>query len=580
VDGDGGSPTVAISRTTTAGEILRGAASFEITVDAANRQGEGVAYAFAVDQQDEQSVLSLSFDYRTQDANYAADDLAVYLYDVDNGALITPSVTGIGIAQNGRFQATFVTTDSTNYRLIFHVASTNATGYTMQFDNVKVGPELAVQGVPQTDWTSFTVSSTISTDVTHTGFYKRVGDTMKGVITSDFTGTSTESGSVDYTIPNSLTIDTSILNTTNDNPVVGQTRAEDSSAGSRYNGVAIMLNSTTIRPRYFTDTGTSEADGTYNFGTGTPFAEASGDRLVTTFEVPIAEWAGSSVNLSVATAEYASNSDTSDANDTSSFQYGPSGQEADYSFGAARDKRVRFLTSIQPTDNIVFEISEDRVDWHKIPFLLSSSAGIDNRSGNVGVSLKKVSGSDTDVDVAWGQYRTGTTAWTNNTFYWRVVKYPGVIQSAQADLAAPEAMDAATATRLGHYVYEHGTTYAGGNAPTVTANAGLTGSLSSVNFNQFIPYQMSDGSWRMKFTLNVSLSGDSRSSAELDLNGVTAAAHTAELDGFAEGATTTYYAWWPKNGNTMNIDLGAARTTAEYHFAGDIALASKPTWAY
>lgn len=157
------------------------------------------------------------------------------------------------------------------------------------------------------------------------------------------------------------------------------------------------------------------------------------------------------------------------------------------------------------------------------------------------------------------------------------------IDSAEArlgDLEDPTQMSDVLATKLGHKVYEHGTTYAGGNAPTITLNASTVGSLNTVNFNQFIPYQLQDGSWRLKFSINVDLSSTGRTSAALDLAGVTAADVTSEIDVFAEGAATTYYGWWIRGTNTMRIELGASRTTTDYHFGGDIPLASKPTWAF
>lgn len=61
IDGVGGSPTVTITRTTSS--PLRGAASYLLTKDAANRQGQGVSYDFTIDSAQKGRSLSVLFDY-------------------------------------------------------------------------------------------------------------------------------------------------------------------------------------------------------------------------------------------------------------------------------------------------------------------------------------------------------------------------------------------------------------------------------------------------------------------------------------------------------------------------------------
>jgi len=92
-DGTGGTANVTWTRNTTAAEILRGDASFELTVDAADRQGEGVSYDFTIDRADQNKVLGIWFDVDATDANYADDDLQVFIYDKDQSQVITPTFT-------------------------------------------------------------------------------------------------------------------------------------------------------------------------------------------------------------------------------------------------------------------------------------------------------------------------------------------------------------------------------------------------------------------------------------------------------------------------------------------------------
>lgn len=138
VDGSGGSPTTTLTRNTSS--TLRGNGDFLITKDAADRQGEGVSYAFTIDNADKGKRLELSFDY-TSSANFVAGssaDIRVFVYDVTNTTLITPDVS-VFPAASGPFRTWFYSSStSTSYRLIFHIATTNALAYTVNFDNVSL----------------------------------------------------------------------------------------------------------------------------------------------------------------------------------------------------------------------------------------------------------------------------------------------------------------------------------------------------------------------------------------------------------------------------------------------------------
>lgn len=151
VNGTGGSPTTTWTRSTVA--PLRDTASFILTKDAANRQGEGASYDFTIDSADKNKILSISFDHEVTSGTFVAgdsSDVRVFIYDVTNTTLVTPSVTTIQSAP-GKFQATFATTDSTSYRLILHVATTSASAYVFKVDNVIVGPQQIVYGPAMTD---------------------------------------------------------------------------------------------------------------------------------------------------------------------------------------------------------------------------------------------------------------------------------------------------------------------------------------------------------------------------------------------------------------------------------------------
>lgn len=199
VDGDSGTANVTWTRSTSS--PLRDVASFVLTKDAANRQGEGVSYDFTIAAADKAKVLQISFDYIVGSGTFvagtssAASDVTVWIYDVTNSTLIQPSsyklLSNSSTIAN-QFNATFQTaSDSTSYRLIFHVGSTSASAFTLKLDNFNVSPSVYVYGSPITDWTSvtptFTGFGTVSSIEIQS---RRVGDTlqMKGNFT---TGTNT-----------------------------------------------------------------------------------------------------------------------------------------------------------------------------------------------------------------------------------------------------------------------------------------------------------------------------------------------------------------------------------------------------
>lgn len=130
------------------------------------------------------------------------------------------------------------------------------------------------------------------------------------------------------------------------------------------------------------------------------------------------------------------------------------------------------------------------------------------------------------------------------------------------------------ATRLGLKQYLHGTTYNGGIAPTVTsAQAGFT-----VNRAVFIPYQMQDGTWRLKWNIRVNITSATLSSLSMNLNGVVFTDAWA-CSGLWGANAVGVRAFVNAGSNTIAIESGSVTTSAASH-SGDVELTSKPTWAY
>lgn len=282
VDGTGGTASN-LTLTSQATTILRGNFSFKLAKGAADAQGEGASYDFVIPKADEQKKLKIEFDYNT-DGTYADDDLTIYIYDVTNASLITPSVTGItgwDKDNNGSGKAliSFDSTDSNSYRLIFHVATTSASAYDFYFDNVIVGPGSIVTGAavgPTIDYSS-EVDSTVTASYTRDGEYMIINwkqiptgvDTFENVV-----------------LPSGFTIDTGVTSTSTNNYSLGSGSFLDSGVAI-YSARVAYLTTTTLHPRY--DNGTSLAD--------IP-ALISGDDISLIIRVPIAEWAGAgTVNM-------------------------------------------------------------------------------------------------------------------------------------------------------------------------------------------------------------------------------------------------------------------------------------------
>lgn len=191
IAGTGGTGSgLAFTRSTSS--PLRSTASFLLAQTAGIAQGEGVSYPFTIDAADKAKVLGISFNYNASSVFGASSgvtgsdsDLEVYVYDVTNAILVpvSPSVIvgkgSLNFAFNGTFQTS---SNSTSYRLIFHVGSANANtaSWAFKWDNVVVGPQVASLGYPGTDSVACTPVFTGFGTVTGISAYsRRSGDCLE-----------------------------------------------------------------------------------------------------------------------------------------------------------------------------------------------------------------------------------------------------------------------------------------------------------------------------------------------------------------------------------------------------------------
>lgn len=308
VDGTGGSAGVTFATSTNSD--LRGTTNFLFTHQAANRQGQGFSYNFTIDKADQAKMLQIRFDYLVASGTYADGDLTVWVYDVTNSKLIQPApykiLNAVGVQPwIGEFQTA---SNSTSYRLIFHVTTNTATAYTMRFDNFSVGPQMnRAYGTPITDWVSYTPTFN-GTGVaigngTLTGYYRRVGDSISLSIKM-VAGSTTNFGSGywSFSLPPGLTMNTSkMANSVGNVSIKGLARARDVSAASGWSGKAAYYNDTTLTANFdFYNVHTGLAPIRYDdngiVNNGFPFTWASTDILeIDAYEIPITGWSSNTI---------------------------------------------------------------------------------------------------------------------------------------------------------------------------------------------------------------------------------------------------------------------------------------------
>jgi len=149
INGTGGTPSgITLSSTTVSPIIGHSMGVFSKT--AINAQGQGFSYDFIIDKAYSPGVLNVSFSYQAS-SNFSLSsgafgsdsDIEMWIYDITNAVLIplTPYVLTSGVAAPAQYSAWFQTNiNSVNYRLIWHIATTNSLSWNFDLGNVVIGP--------------------------------------------------------------------------------------------------------------------------------------------------------------------------------------------------------------------------------------------------------------------------------------------------------------------------------------------------------------------------------------------------------------------------------------------------------
>lgn len=161
VDLTGGSPTVLTASRVTTFDSTGG---LQLSHSAADGQGEGQGYSFTIESKYLATSCDIEFSYKNS-SGYLDDKLEFWIYNVTNAQLIQPNDYKIKSSLTaGKFKAQFQTSATgTSYRYGFFCPNTTATAYTMQVDDIIIGPSIYNYGLVGTDPVSFTSVITATT---------------------------------------------------------------------------------------------------------------------------------------------------------------------------------------------------------------------------------------------------------------------------------------------------------------------------------------------------------------------------------------------------------------------------------
>lgn len=262
-----GTPSGGVTWVQSSSGPLIGDGSFILSKDASNRQGEGVFYDFTVPIGYLGSVVSIKLRYlvlvgSTFNAGTSTtdSDITIWIGDRTTDTIIQPSSYKLLSNSNSvvdEFQAEFqVPVDDINYRLYFHVGSTNASAYSLKFDQIEVSPSQYVFGNPIIDSVTVPLTwSSVSAPVPTKGTivrdyyrYSKLGD--KIVLELDYEHSTAGGGGTGITLvplPPGVVMDSTQPLSTTPDVIVGTgkfSNAADGASTSSLPLVVVPYNST------------------------------------------------------------------------------------------------------------------------------------------------------------------------------------------------------------------------------------------------------------------------------------------------------------------------------------------------
>lgn len=458
---------VDVASTSTAAELPREnttATGIKITADSNTQSVADYVYNdFTLDDVDLSKKLKISWSQKVT-GTYTAGQLAVVITtQADRTTAVATPVTTAIPAADGVFSTTFDASTTATLSLVIRATADMTTDGGVVISDVVVGPGTQPQGAVISDWVSFTPTGSWSVNTTYTGKWRRVGDSMDIQVKVATAGAPT-TATLTINMPTGYTIDTSKLAETGDTrTALGFGDILDGGV-NQYAGSVLFKTTSSVYIFYLDDGAAAVVSGAVT--QAAPFTWGNTDTVNIQFRVPVAEWSGSGTINVVASndCEYAYNTTTSDATDTTAFGYGPGGNTVPSVTTSAKLKRVRFQYPIQASDRIMVELAKGSGAWYEaaVSGYQNGIGALQNQSTNtygVGVDVTNIAGG-TDVDVVFGIYAGNTgvlyaatgSAWSGNTTYkWRLKKCAGgqVVGFGSATSTSAGLIDTTTQTFAG-----------------------------------------------------------------------------------------------------------------------------------
>lgn len=458
-------------------------------------------FRFILDDADAAKKMKIQFDMKPGTA--VASDFKVDIYsntasDYTTGntrLALSTDVSAVSAlpALTGTFRTTFDSPAVSAKYIELRIGMNASATHTLDISDVIVGPGVVVQGAALSGaaLTTFTLGN--FGNGTQAIYTSRDGEYMfvSGVLT---VGSSLPSGSVTIQMPSGYTVPTADQNLYS----LGIATASTGSSVVHLGGVS-AVSSTTFG--FYGD------DGVGPWNATTPITFANGNLITFQFKVRINEWIGNGVvNVVQNDVEYAYNTSVSDADDTTSFGYGPAGTILPGgTLTARRDKTVRFKTPIATTDTVILEYQSTNGSAVSAWTPIMSGAPVSEinvsnytvqNSVTYGIGIRSGSSTITDVIVSFGQYAytsgatygAAGTNWngTTDNGNWRLKKISGgqavgFSEATTTALGLVKPSHTALAGAQNSYSAGTGLVRSGTYTPTLANVANVASSVVSAN---------------------------------------------------------------------------------------------------
>lgn len=138
-----------------------------------------------------------------------------------------------------------------------------------------------------TDWISYTPTGAWNTNVSYSGWYRRVGDSLQTTVRIAVSG-APNNATLTVNLPTGLSIDTNKLSTDTDNYTLGTGNILDS--GTNRPGPLLVgyNNTTSVAIAYASETASYTI--LVGIGISVPITFAAGDEIYIQYTVPISGW--------------------------------------------------------------------------------------------------------------------------------------------------------------------------------------------------------------------------------------------------------------------------------------------------